>query len=398
VRTRRVFRDYSVLIVDSGENSQLFTQLLAGLGFRRVAEAGGEAPALAAIKKTKPQLVLASKMIGESSGLRILEAARSEKASRLVPFLIVGQEKDLADGELVQKVAAAGLAALVAAPLDEERLGQAVTALLDPLVDQGQEKSFQKADQAAEAIRAGDLKAAAKLLKTALKLYDQSPQTWERMGRLRLKQNQTERAEKAFSRAIKISPHFFKAYFGLAQASEKRGDLKKAGQDLRRALKVAQARKASPAARVRINLSLGALAAKSGELKEAEEYFAQAVEDSPDNPELRVSIGDAYAEAGQHQESEVHYSAALVQDPGLVHVFNRLGMAYRHQKKFDQALELYQRARIHRPEDEHLLFNMARIYLDTGQVDEAQAFLEHALELRPDFKEGATLLKKIRGR
>ena len=391
MRTRRVFRDYNVLIVDSGENSRLYIQLLAGLGFRRVVEAGDEAPALAAIKKTKPQLVLASKMIGESSGLRILEAARSQKNSRLVPFLIVGQEEDMADGGLAQKVAAAGLAALVAAPLDEGRLGQAVAALLDPLVDQRQEKSYQEADQAAEAIRVGDLKAAAKLLKTALKLYDQSPQTWERLGRVRLKQDRIERAEKAFNRAIKINPRFLKAYFGLAQASEKRGDFKKAGQIMRRALK------AAPSAKVRINLSLGALAAKSGELKEAEEYFAQVIEDNPDNPELRVSIGDAYAQAGQYHQSEVHYSAALVQDPGLVHVFNRLGMAYRHQKKFDQALELYQRARIHHPEDEHLLFNMARIYLDTGQVDEAQAFLEHALELRSDFKEGATLLKKIRG-
>ena len=132
-----------------------------------------------------------------------------------------------------------------------------------------------------------------------------------------------------------------------------------------------------------------------GRLDEARAAFEQAMDLNPDD-DLKAHIGDAYLDVGHAEEAERIFKDSIESNPGDVHLYNRLGIAFRRQRKFEEAIINYQKALEIDPREENLHYNLARARLSAGDRPGALESLRHALEIEPDFKEAASLLKKVK--
>jgi len=395
MQTRRVFADYVVLLVTGGPVQDDPKPLLEAMGFGRVEATDRVDQVEELLRQIRPRLVVAAGGLAPQSGLDLLAQARQDEAGAEVPFFIIGRPADLEPGGLAEKVAAAGLASLAAGPLDQDRLAEAIVGLLDPLIDPDQEESYGLVVQAASRASRGRKEEAAELYRQAVGLYESNAEAWLELGSLLSELDRDEEAEMAYVKALEINSYSLKTYVQLARLYEKRQDIEQAIDVLRQAQAVAKVIEASGRSKSKISFFLGQVELRLARLAEATESFQQAIQDSPDDAQLRSAIGDAYAEKGLYAESESHYQAALDINPDLAHVLNRLAIAYRRQKKYDKALNLYARARVRHPEDDHLLFNMARTHYQAGQPAQARALLQEALAIRPAFKEARQLLGKL---
>lgn len=75
--------------------------------------------------------------------------------------------------------------------------------------------------------------------------------------------------------------------------------------------------------------------------------------------------------------------------------YNDAGMQYRTNKAYDEAVSHYAKALIVSPEDENLYYNMGRAHFEAGHPDKAEQSLAEAMQLNPDFKEGAVFYQYL---
>lgn len=393
---RRVFRDYVVLLAAGRTNLSRYKEMLDAMGFSGTETIDDGKRILELLKKVKPKLVVVESNLYAGPEPELLTTIRKEEAAKDIPFLIIGNHEDPAaldpgkNGDEIGPVKTAG------EPQSQAELAQAVLELLDPLIDPKQEEAYGLIDKALEKAESGDLDDAVEKYYKALGLYDRHLGAWLKLAGLLAKLDRHDEVEIAYMAALETDSNSLQAYFGLAEHYEVSRQYEQTVSILRHAMSIAQSIKASGKSIARINFFIGEFELRLKRLTDAKKSFDKAIENSPDNAQLRADIGDAYANKGHYEESEEHYKAALEFDPNLAHIFNKLGIAYRRQKKYDKAFELYNNARRHHPRDENLMFNMARTQYEAGQMTDAIALLEKALEISPDFKEAGLLLTQLR--
>ncbi len=393
---RRVFRDYLALIMAREASHDLYRQWITPLGLGRVEISSDDKKAIQLMEKIKPNLVVAARKLEVFSGMQLLSAARQDERFEQTPFLIIGDKEDMRAGGVAEQVAKAGNARLIPIPQSADQFVQAALELLDPLINQEQEKAYQFFDEGAELFKNGDFQGSSTKYEEGLKLYGRKTAAWLEYARAQTKLNLLDSAEGAYLSAIQSDNFSLQAYFGMADLYERRGDFEQCISILKQALSIAKMVKNLSKSESRINFFIGEFELRLKRLTEAAQAFDEAIKADPNNPGLRAAIGDAYADKGFHAESEKHYEAALKMDPSVVHVLNRLGIAYRRQGKFDKALELYQDARVHHPDDHHLMFNIARTHYEANQYPQAEEMLREALAVEPEFKEAKAMLRLIR--
>lgn len=393
---RRVFRDYAVLLAAEQTNLSRYKEMLEPMGFGGIEtiDDGKRIPEL--LKKVKPKLVVAASDLYAGSEPGLLTSIRKEEAARDIPFLIIGGHEDPAALDPGKNGDGIGPVKAVGEPQNQAELSQAVLELLDPLIDPKQEEAYGLIDEALEKAGSGDLNNAVEKYYKALGLYDRHLGAWLKLAGLLAELDRHDEVEIAYMAALETDSNSLQAYFGLAEHYEVSQQYEQTVGILKHALSIAQKVKASGKSLARINFFIGEFELRLKRLTNAKDSFDKAIENNPDDAQLRADIGDAYADKGHYEESEGHYQAALEFDPNLAHVFNKLGIAYRRQKKYDKAFELYNNARRHHPKDENLMFNMARTQYEANQMTDAIALLEKALDISPDFKEAGLLLGKLR--
>ncbi len=392
---RRVFRDFTALLVANHLSLSQYREMLEPLGFAQIEATDKDKQALGQIKEKKPTLVIATKTLSVFTGPQLLAASRKDEATRSIPFLIIGDKADMKPGGLADKVNTQERAKMIGAPIKQEQFSQAVDELLDPLIDPQLEDAYRLLEEAEEKTKQKNLAEAADLYSQSLALSDQNQGAWLELGNILTKLDRSDEAEDAFLKCLEINNYSIKAFFGLAELYEHRQDIEQAVSILQQALAIAEIIKSSDKSMSRISFYVGEFELRLKRLTDAKKSFDRAVEMNPDDAELQRDIGDAYAEKGYFAESEQYYQAALKIAPGMAHVFNKLGIAYRRQRKYEKALELYESARQHHPKDENLLFNIARTLYESGQHTRAVETINQALEISPNFKVAKLLLAKI---
>ncbi len=388
---RRVFRDWTVLLVASTFNQPRFKGLLEQLGFARfrVTDQDRQVPAL--VRSMQPNLVMIDRQLKVFSGVQLLVACRQDQRCAEVPFLIVGDKDDFRPGGLAERVAAFDKAHMVAEPLTEAKLGEALDDLVSQFIDLRQEEALRLADEADRLAETGDYEAALKLLEEAAKLHGDHIDIQTKRAAALAQVGRLEEAEEAYRRVLEADPNNLRAYFGLAEVYEALQKFEQAIEVVQKAGQVAKSLNMPGSQQGRIHLFIGEFDLKLEKLKEAAESFKEAVDLDPDNAQLKSDIGDAYASRGYHEEAEAYYEAAMAQDPRLAHIYNRLGITYRRQAKYNQALEVYKKALRIRPKDDHLLFNIARTLDEAGRREEAEKYLDRAIRIAPNLKEAKAL-------
>ena len=116
-----------------------------------------------------------------------------------------------------------------------------------------------------------------------------------------------------------------------------------------------------------------------GDLKSANERFRDAVNASPDDPDLRVRWGYLYVQSHQEGEAAKLFAEALERDKN--HVAAKLGAASVMAGRFEgEALERVNEALEAKPEQVGGYLLLARMALEEGDLEKAEKSLRTALE------------------
>jgi Flp pilus assembly protein TadD len=157
-------------------------------------------------------------------------------------------------------------------------------------------------------------------------------------------------ARRLFERARELDPENPSPYRGLATLDAMAGRLDKAEQAYRETL--ARQKDWDPS-RLPTLMNLGVLCEKQNRLKEAEDYFRQALQFRPNEPRVWRDLAYFLAE---------------------------------HQLKLDEALDLARRAVKVDPRNSGFLHALGLVLLERGELEEAESRLKTALARAPDDK------------
>lgn len=239
-----------------------------------------------------------------------------------------------------------------------------------------------------EAERAGDLFAAAGLMKEAANVYagllKQEPQNRRVEKKLALVQKDRTEELKALLPPLKVTT----PAQGVAVALyDMAGILMQEASDSSAKLFAQMALALDPSI-TEARLLLGNALAQNGRYDDALRYFDSIGTDSPDWLEIRRYMAELLHQAGRTDEAHTLLNN-LFKEHNDVESLIRIGDLYRTDEDFNNALKAYNRAAGEIgndiPEEYwHLLYARGMVYERTGAWDKAESDLKAALGFRPD--------------
>jgi tetratricopeptide (TPR) repeat protein/peroxiredoxin len=171
-------------------------------------------------------------------------------------------------------------------------------------------------------------------------------------------------------------------------------------------------------------LSFGFVFYERGYFEQAQQFFAQAVQDDPGaealyglgssylqlqkNPEARDcferalklhasypgtlpncwnNLGILAARAGDPDAAIQYFQHALQIDPEHTIALQNLGSAYRQKKDWPQAQSTLERALALNPDDPEANYSLGMVYAQQNDAEHAYDYLQKAIELRPAYPE-----------
>ncbi len=153
------------------------------------------------------------------------------------------------------------------------------------------------------------------------------------------------------------------------------------------------------AKKVEEKVAVGKKHLEKKEFNAAKYEFGNALKTDGKNLEANLGKGKAHIALGETEQAREHFKRMSdneeLFDEEHKHTFNELGIELRRNGMYDDAIENYERAIKISPEDEVLYYNIARAYKGKGENKSALEVLRKALEIDPDFKEAADLIKTI---
>jgi CheY-like chemotaxis protein len=380
------YQNLSVLIVDDVFNVRnMIRGMLKKMGFNEFMEAEDGYQAIELISNQVVDLILCDWNMPKMNGIDLLKMVRNNPAFQNLPFIMVTGE---VSEHTVAEAAETEVDAYIVKPFSVGQLGSKITDILrardeisdiDLHLEKGRSyaitKQFANAKQEYQA---------------ALKINPSSPRTMLEMGRLYENQGNDQQAKHYYLRAIKVEPKYLKGHEALAKLYQALGDNKNHLKYLKKAVAI------SPRNLER-KMLLGESLIKNGDKDEAVKILGDVLKDAAEQfAHIAQRVGQTFLAIQAYDDAEKAFSQALHSDPHNLYLFNDLGIAFRKQGKFDEAVRNYTLALKIAPEDENILYNLARAYYEGGDKNNAITMLENAIEVKPDFKEAASLLKKIK--
>lgn len=217
------------------------------------------------------------------------------------------------------------------------------------------------------------------ILKQAIEQYDKvaekSPgdvENWLLLGRLNKLGQNSAAAEKAFKKALEVSPENEDAMTGLAMVYSDLGDTAQASQLLK---KVANR---SPSLR-----TLAALAAAYEQMKDfklAAETYKQALDLNKENSDLKRAYAESLFKADDAAGAKPVFEELLHEDSRDVLSLLRLSQIYRQERNYTRAKEYAKRAREADPNNLEILYNEVSLLESEGKTSEAIARLKELID------------------
>ncbi|KAK3085477.1 hypothetical protein FSP39_004016 [Pinctada imbricata] len=171
---------------------------------------------------------------------------------------------------------------------------------------------------------------------------------------------------------------------------------------------------------------LGKINLMEGNIEAAIDIYKQAVEYSPENPDMLTTLGLLYMQVGQFQKAFENLGNAMTYDPTHVKaimsagsmmqthgdfdvalnkyriaavatpesppLWNNIGMAFFGKKKYVAAISCLKRANYLAPFDWKILYNLGLVHLTMQQYASSFHFLSAAINLRPKMAQLFMLL------
>jgi tetratricopeptide (TPR) repeat protein len=130
---------------------------------------------------------------------------------------------------------------------------------------------------------------------------------------------------------------------------------------------------------------MGGIAAKSGKVPPAIEFFNRALKVKPDFAKALNNLGTLLLGRGETDRAITHFEKAIAAEPGSSDAHNNLGSALMHVGRYKDAIEEFERAIAADPENVLACNNLGVTLLSEDRAEDAIARFNRAVELKPDL-------------
>eukprot|EP00727_Mastigamoeba_balamuthi_P007935 m51a1_g3762 putative bardet-biedl syndrome 4 (420) ;mRNA; f:115087-116729 len=131
--------------------------------------------------------------------------------------------------------------------------------------------------------------------------------------------------------------------------------------------------------------TLGLLYLRTGENYRAFDYFGNALTQDPTNPKTILAAGSIIQDHSEVEVALIKYRIAAVQTPHSAQLWNNIGMCFFSKQKYVAAIASLKKALYYAPFEWIISYNLGLVHLHTGQYASAFHFFSAAINLKPDF-------------
>jgi len=263
-----------------------------------------------------------------------------------------------------------------------------------------------------------------------LEIEPENTEAHRKLGKLFFSRGLYPEAVENYRKALDIEPESAATLIGLADALYASGDLDEAAELCMKAVSLAPDSASAYEILALVNLkrrnfaetiryfreslqhgpgsagthnNLGYLLCRTGDIVGAVRHCSRAVELKPDYAEARFNLATALFHQGDLTGTIEHCRRALALKPDLSGVgsllaetYNHLGVQRIHEKKVDEATDCFRKALECNPGNADAHNNLGNVLFSSGKHQEAITHYSEALRLKPDFKQAAQNLERVR--
>ena len=313
------------------------------------------------------------------SGIEVAREIKNDEALRDIPILMITAE---IEQNQVAKAGEIGVDGYLVKPFDGIKLSESMLNIIK--AKENPPEFVRLIKQGEKLLEAGDHVNALIAFEKSRKLSD-SARVQVCIGKAHEKGGDSDKAVEYYVAATQKNPKYLTAYIMAVNLYMKNNKGNLALQHLEKLCNI------SPNDPER-QVLLGRLQLEAGNAPGAEKAFKNAMKY---DKRTAGEIGEAYFKGGMMKQAEEYFREALKIGANDVHVYNRLGIILRGQGKWREAIEDYKKAIALEPDDEAILYNMGKAYLEGGNRMDAVDCFEKALIINPDLKPARDELGKL---
>jgi len=377
-------KQMSVLIVDDMENMcKSIRGMLKVLDYGskfRFAFNGAEAWAI--LQKDPVDLAIVDWNMPTMTGVELLGHIRDDKTMRDMPVVMVTAE---ANSEIVAEAAESDIDAYILKPLTVKSLGDKIAEVVEKANNPPAMAFHLK--QARDLEEAGDFESVITEINKAMDAAPESTRPLRELGKVYLKADNLEEAEKWLSKAAKLNKLDVIAFHALGELYLKQNKIDKASEFLDKAMSI------SPRHAGR-SVQFGKVLIQKGAIRKALNVFDKAIALSDNSLSLQEEVADFCLEEDLNEYAEKNFEFLLQQMPSRKDIVYKLGMANEKQGQYRKALGYFIEAGKRDKDNIDIQLKVAKNYIASGQVLRAEQTLNSIMRKDPDNEQAKELLKQ----
>lgn len=317
------------------------------------------------------------------NGLEALGYIRDDERLRDLPVVMITAE---AGREMVAQAAESTIDAYILKPLTVKALGDKIGWLVDAV--NNPPPMFVHLKKARDHKEAGDIEAAVKELKAAMKADPSSSRPPREMGLLYLAQNDPESAEKYLLQAAGMNRYDVFAFHHLGELYLDKNHIDLATKYFEKAMQV------SPR-HVGRGIHFAKALLKKGIIEKAEKVFDKALALSDNDSSLMEDVANFCMANDAHGYAVRSFESILKKKPGRTDIMMKLGVVLTEDGKTKEALDYFSDVEKREPQNLDAKFYMAHCFIDIDQIYRAEKALRDILEIDPGNVKAKEILKTL---
>lgn len=319
----------------------------------------------------------------EQNGIQFCREIRDNPRLQTVPFLLLSVENLKKDVVLAGEV---GIDGYLLKPFSFEEFRESITNVLK--VQHTPSTMNRNIAEAIGLMVHDSLDAAEDLFKKIVAESPISARAWHGLAQIADKKGDSARAIELLKRSVDINPDYLDALRELIELIAIRGPVR----DL--VFYAQKAHEASPE-NPKYTIMLARAHLEEEDYSLSEHFFKKTIRLSPKLAQAFKGLGRLYMIQEDYDLAMKNFERALDLDEVDVSTLNSLGLAYVKLGKYQNGIDKYQAALKIRPHDHRILFNLGYAKEKVNDMKSARYYYEQVLSMKPNFEKAARRLKAI---